>query len=118
MTRTTRLVLLASLAIPLAFTADTGSFDVLTFNVAGLPSILSGNDVPGDKETNSRTIGSKFAEYDYDFIHVQEVCTVQLPWFLHILTACRTSTIMHISTKQMTTHTGPQHLVGSRLGAV
>ncbi|KEF57690.1 uncharacterized protein A1O9_05608 [Exophiala aquamarina CBS 119918] len=66
------LLLLAFSAIPLAFAADAGSFNVLTFNVAGLPSIISGNDVPGDKTTNSRTIGSKFAEYDYDVIHVQE----------------------------------------------
>lgn len=67
------LLLLATSAIPLTFAVDAGSFNVLTFNVAGLPSIISGNDVPGDKTTNSRTIGSKFAEYDYDVIHVQEV---------------------------------------------
>jgi len=66
-------LLVASSAIPLTFAADAGSFNVLTFNVAGLPSILSGNDVPGDKATNAGTIGSKFAEYDYDVIHVQEV---------------------------------------------
>lgn len=43
-------------------------------NVAGLPAILNGNDVPGDKATNAATIGSKFAQYGYDVIHVQEVC--------------------------------------------
>ncbi|KAJ9149226.1 Horcolin [Pleurostoma richardsiae] len=41
-------------------------------NVAGLPEILQDNDVPGDKATNAGTIGSYFAEYDYDVIHVQE----------------------------------------------
>lgn len=41
-------------------------------NVAGLPAILNGNDVPGDKATNAATIGSKFAQYGYDVIHVQE----------------------------------------------
>ena len=41
-------------------------------NVAGLPQILQDNEVPGDKTTNAGTIGSKFAEYDYDVIHVQE----------------------------------------------
>jgi hypothetical protein len=49
------------------------SFQVLTMNVAGLPAAFNGNDVPGDKATNARTIGSKFAEYGYDVIHVQEV---------------------------------------------
>ncbi|KAI0014726.1 Endonuclease/exonuclease/phosphatase, partial [Xylariomycetidae sp. FL0641] len=52
--------------------ATSGEFTVLTMNVAGLPAIFNGNDVPGDKETNTKTIGSKFAEYDYDIIHVQE----------------------------------------------
>jgi len=33
---------------------------------------LYDNDVPGDKATNAGTIGEKFAEYDYDMIHVQE----------------------------------------------
>ncbi|KAF6837682.1 endonuclease/exonuclease/phosphatase family protein [Colletotrichum musicola] len=50
----------------------TGDFTILSMNVAGLPEILQGNDVPGDKTTNSRTIGSYFATYNYDFINVQE----------------------------------------------
>jgi hypothetical protein len=53
--------------------ATSGKFNVLSMNVAGLPAILNGNEVPGDKATNSRLIGSKFAEYGYDVIHVQEV---------------------------------------------
>ncbi|KAI1341762.1 endonuclease/exonuclease/phosphatase family protein [Xylariaceae sp. FL0016] len=52
--------------------ATSGEFSVLTMNVAGLPAILQGNDVPGDKTTNSELIGTYFAEYDYDIIHVQE----------------------------------------------
>ncbi|KAI2611640.1 mannose-binding lectin [Hypoxylon fragiforme] len=52
--------------------ATSGDFNVLTMNVAGLPAILNGNEVPGDKTTNTRTIGAKFAEYGYDIIHVQE----------------------------------------------
>lgn len=48
-------------------------FNILTFNVAGLPAILNDNAVPGDKEENTRIIGTKFAEYGYDVIHVQEV---------------------------------------------
>ncbi|KAJ2894949.1 hypothetical protein MKZ38_007067 [Zalerion maritima] len=47
-------------------------FRVITMNVAGLPDILNSNDVPGDKTSNAETIGSLFAEYDYDVIHVQE----------------------------------------------
>jgi len=56
-----------------AFAATDGSFDILAMNVAGLPAIFNGNDVPGDKATNARTIGSKFSQYAYDIIHVQEV---------------------------------------------
>jgi hypothetical protein len=56
-----------------ALAATSGEFNVLSMNVAGLPQILQDNDVPGDKATNAGTIGSKFAEYGYDIIHVQEV---------------------------------------------
>jgi hypothetical protein len=56
-----------------ALAATSGEFNVLTMNVAGLPAILQDNDVPGDKATNAGTIGSKFAEYGYDIINVQEV---------------------------------------------
>lgn len=55
-----------------ALAATSGDFNVLTMNVAGLPEILNGNDVPGDKTANSRNMGSKFAAYNYDVIHVQE----------------------------------------------
>jgi hypothetical protein len=55
-----------------ALTATAGDFNVLAMNVAGLPAILQGNGVPGDKAVNSRIIGSKFAQYGYDIIHAQE----------------------------------------------
>ncbi|KAH9942493.1 Endonuclease/exonuclease/phosphatase [Epithele typhae] len=56
-----------------ALSATTsGEFNILAMNVAGLPEILNGNEVPGDKTTNAGIIGSRFAEYDYDVIHVQE----------------------------------------------
>jgi hypothetical protein len=64
---TTALLLGRSLAV------TSGRFSVLSMNVAGLPAILNGNDVPGDKATNAASIGSKFAEYGHDVIHVQEV---------------------------------------------
>lgn len=51
----------------------TTEFSILTMNVAGLPPIFNSNDVPGDKETNARTIGSLFAKYGYDIINIQEV---------------------------------------------
>ena len=50
----------------------TGSFNTLSFNVAGLPAILNGNDVPGDKTNNTARIGQLFTQYDIDLIHVQE----------------------------------------------
>ncbi|KUI53404.1 hypothetical protein VP1G_00656 [Cytospora mali] len=49
-----------------------GDLSVLSMNVAGLPEALQSNDVPGDKTTNSELIGTYFAEYDFDVIHVQE----------------------------------------------
>ncbi|KAJ3574167.1 hypothetical protein NPX13_g4453 [Xylaria arbuscula] len=52
--------------------ASSGSFNVLSMNVAGLPAILNGNEVPGDKATNAGIIGTKFAELGYDLIHAQE----------------------------------------------
>ena len=59
--------------------AKSGTFDLLTYNIAGLPSFLSDNGIPGDKATNTGTIGAKFAQYGYDVIHVQEVGT-RLPY--------------------------------------
>lgn len=55
--------------------ATSGDLTVLSMNVAGLPAILQNNEVPGDKSVNSGTMGTKFAEYGYDIIHVQEVKT-------------------------------------------
>lgn len=65
----------ATLASTSTAAATSGDFNILTMNVAGLPAILQSNDVSGDKATNAGTIGSYFAEYDYDMIHVQEVYT-------------------------------------------
>lgn len=62
----------ATLASTVSAIATSGDFNVLAFNVAGLPAILNGNEVPGDKATNAGTIGTLFAKYDYDMIHVQE----------------------------------------------
>ncbi|KAH8684272.1 endonuclease exonuclease phosphatase family protein [Tricladium varicosporioides] len=61
-----------TLASTVSAIATSGDFNVLAFNVAGLPAILNGNEVPGDKATNAGTIGTLFAKYDYDMIHVQE----------------------------------------------
>ncbi|KAL4929168.1 endonuclease/exonuclease/phosphatase family protein [Aspergillus undulatus] len=58
--------------LPPALAATSGTFNILSFNVAGLPEIINGNDVPGDKTENTEIIGERFSEYDYDIIHVQE----------------------------------------------
>lgn len=50
----------------------TGSFNAITFNVAGLPPVINGNDVPGDKTTNTARIGQLLTQYDIDLVHVQE----------------------------------------------
>jgi hypothetical protein len=52
--------------------ATSGDFNILSFNVAGLPAILNGNDVTGDKATNAGTIGTYFSQLDYDVIQMQE----------------------------------------------
>lgn len=60
-----------TLASAASATVLSGSFTALTFNVAGLWSLLQSNDVSGDKATNAGEIGTYFAEYDYDIIHMQ-----------------------------------------------
>ncbi|KAH8168448.1 endonuclease/exonuclease/phosphatase family protein [Sarocladium implicatum] len=64
--------LAASALVGAALAATNGSISLLTINVAGLPEALQSNDVPGDKKTNARLIGSYLEEYNYDIIHVQE----------------------------------------------
>jgi hypothetical protein len=54
-------------------TTTSGSFTALSFNVAGLPSILNSNDVNGSKTENAEEIGTYFAKYGYDIINMQEV---------------------------------------------
>ncbi|KAJ5669159.1 mannose-binding lectin [Penicillium macrosclerotiorum] len=53
-------------------TTTSGKFTALSFNVAGLPSILQSNDVSGSKTENAEEIGTYFSEYGYDIIHMQE----------------------------------------------
>jgi hypothetical protein len=50
----------------------SGTFNVLTFNVAGLPPIFNGNEIPGDKTENTARIGQLFTQYNHSIIHVQE----------------------------------------------
>ncbi|KAF2829966.1 endonuclease/exonuclease/phosphatase family protein-like protein [Ophiobolus disseminans] len=50
----------------------SGTFNALTFNVAGLPPIFNSNEVPGDKTTNTARMGQLFAQYNFSLIHVQE----------------------------------------------
>ena len=52
--------------------AQSGTFDLLAYNVAGLPAILNPNS-GGDKTVNARAIGSQLAAGGYDVVHLQEV---------------------------------------------
>lgn len=72
--KTTNIASLSAITIASAASATvlSGTFTALTFNVAGLPSILQSNDVEGDKATNAGELGTYFAEYDYDIINMQE----------------------------------------------
>jgi hypothetical protein len=74
----------ATLSSSVSAAATSGDFNILSFNVAGLPAILNDNAVPGDKATNAGTIGSLFAKYDYDVIHVQEDMCPLKPLFNHV----------------------------------
>ncbi|KAK8244792.1 endonuclease/Exonuclease/phosphatase [Phyllosticta capitalensis] len=69
--RCSPLALLAVAASAAGAAAD-GTFNVVSFNVAGLPEILQNNGESGDKTTNTALIGEKFAEQGFDLIHVQE----------------------------------------------
>lgn len=71
--KTARPLSILACVVSAASAATSGAINILSMNVAGLPPIFNGNDVPGDKATNARTIGSYFAEYGYDIIHLQEV---------------------------------------------
>ncbi|KAL6916816.1 hypothetical protein FSHL1_008511 [Fusarium sambucinum] len=66
-------ILVSTLALSgLCLGQKTGKFNFLTYNVAGLPEIINGNDVPGDKGTNSNLIGTAFATQGFDIVHMQE----------------------------------------------
>jgi endonuclease/exonuclease/phosphatase family metal-dependent hydrolase len=55
-----------------ALAQSSGSFDVLTYNVAGLPAFLNNNGVPGDKGVNSNLIGEALARHSFDVVNMQE----------------------------------------------
>jgi hypothetical protein len=64
-----------ALALPLfqvTLAQTSGAFNTITFNVAGLPSIINGNDVPGDKNTNTARIGQLLTQYNISLVNVQE----------------------------------------------
>ena len=71
--KASQIVVAVVAVLPVVLAATSGSFDILAMNVAGLPPIFNDNEVPGDKATNARMIGSYFAEYGYDIINLQEV---------------------------------------------
>ncbi|KAI0637752.1 mannose-binding lectin [Trametes polyzona] len=69
----TVLLAVASATRPaLAASAASGTFNVLSMNVAGLPEILNSNGEAGDKTTNTMIIGQDLSKYNYSLIHVQE----------------------------------------------
>lgn len=67
----TTLIALSTLLSP-ASSQNSGTFSVLSFNVAGLPAILNSNGISGSKSDNHFRVGQLFAEYDFDLIQVQE----------------------------------------------
>lgn len=63
---------LAALFSTVTGVTTAGEFDVVSMNVAGLPPIFNGNEIPGDKTTNSKLIGTYLGRYKYDIVHMQE----------------------------------------------
>jgi len=57
-----------TVAAPAAAAADSGTFNVLTYNVAGLPEIIS--SAPTPRDTATPEIGRRIAPYD--IVNVQE----------------------------------------------
>lgn len=55
-------------AAPSAAAADSGSFNVLSYNVAGLPAAL--NSAPTPRESSTTAIGQRIAPYD--IVHAEE----------------------------------------------
>ncbi|MFJ8778044.1 jacalin-like lectin [Streptomyces sp. NPDC102476] len=55
-------------AAPSATAADSGSFSVLSYNVAGLPEAISSASTP--RESSTTAIGQRIAPYD--IVHVEE----------------------------------------------
>ncbi|MEV7343422.1 jacalin-like lectin [Streptomyces sp. NPDC093544] len=55
-------------AAPPAAAADSGTFNVLSYNVAGLPEAIS--SAPTPRESSTTTIGQRIAPYD--IVHAQE----------------------------------------------
>ncbi|MGW1749636.1 jacalin-like lectin [Streptomyces sp. NPDC002092] len=55
-------------AAPTAAAADSGSFNVLSYNVAGLPAAI--NSAPTPRESSTTAIGQRIAPYD--IVHAEE----------------------------------------------
>lgn len=71
--RTSSQLLATALCLSGSVSAETkGTFDFLTFNVAGLPAWMNDNGVPGDKTTNAGTIGALLSMGRYDVVQMQE----------------------------------------------
>ncbi|KAF5669940.1 endonuclease exonuclease phosphatase [Fusarium heterosporum] len=68
----TKFLLAALSLIGISAGQKTGQFSFLTYNVAGLPAIINGNEVPGDKATNANLIGTALSTQAYDIVHMQE----------------------------------------------
>ncbi|KAL1946645.1 hypothetical protein VTO73DRAFT_14749 [Trametes versicolor] len=68
----TLLLAIASCQPAFAASAASGTFNVLSMNVAGLPEILNSNGESGDKTSNTMVIGQDMSAYSYSLIHVQE----------------------------------------------
>jgi hypothetical protein len=71
------IIMMRSLLLQLPFLGavlaqTSGKFNTMTCNVAGLPPVLNGNDIPGDKDTNTALLGKLFTQYNISLIHVQE----------------------------------------------
>lgn len=88
-----------------ALAQTSGKFNTITFNVAGLPPILNGNEIPGDKDTNTARIGQLLTQYNISLVHMQEdfVRFMSFRYRVLLLTRCRTSMLRSTQTTSILT---------------
>ena len=86
------LLLLLSLFTVQLSQASSGSFTLLTFNVAGLPTCLDRNGISGSKAANARLIGRTISTGSFTIVQLQEDFNYHAALYSSAILPYRTST--------------------------